>query len=158
MTLLSLSRRMTGAMLAALLLAGAPASADESVSRSLTAEARLAPMMQGMKAPAEKQFDFGTIDATLRSDGSWEVHGGIEHTGILCATYEIGVRFGKGNPGCEDVFWLGEPQFVTSRKQCNSAIVEHSGGDVDPGLGGDFQDITCAERVIRCTGRCIGGK
>ena len=43
---------------------------------------------------------------------------------------------------------------VTSERQCNNATVRQSGGENQPELARDFGRITCAERVIRCTGNC----
>ena len=151
-----MSRRWLAVALSFIALGvGSVSLADTSETR-MTSSAQPGPVL-GMNVPAQKNFDFGTLKAWLRSDGSWEIHGMVEHTGLLCAEYEVGLRFGKGTNGCNDVIWIGDPVFVTQKTQCNSAPVEHRGGDVDPGLGHDFADITCAERVTRCTGRCIGG-
>ena len=74
--------------------------------------------------------------------------------GLLCATYRVGMRFGVGKPGCLNVDWITEPIFVTSQFQCNGARVEHDGGDTVADLGAQVTHITCAERVVRCSGSC----
>jgi hypothetical protein len=52
------------------------------------------------------------------------------------------------------VKWLGEVLYGSRRTQCNGATVRHSAWQNDPQLGGYFDEITCADRVIRCTGNC----
>ena len=109
------------------------------------------------KPKAERlDFDFrvGDSHAWINDDGDFQVSGWIKHTGLLCATYSMGVRFGVGAPGCLNVEWITEPLFVTSDIQCNDARVEHAGGDTDAGLGKRLATITCGERVVRCTGNC----
>jgi hypothetical protein len=101
-------------------------------------------------------FDFraGESAAWLNGAGDFHVHGWIPHRGLLCATYRMGVRFGFGSPGCLNVEWLSEPVYVTSQYQCNGARVEHDGGDTVPEMGAWIAKITCAERVVRCSGSC----
>lgn len=136
---------------------------------AMSVEQQLGPDEFGISAPARKtysldarpkperlDFDFraGDSHAWINHDGDFQVSGWIKHTGLLCATYRMGVRFGVGSPGCLNVVWITEPQFVTSEVQCNDARVEHTGGDTDPGLGKRLATITCGERVVRCTGNC----
>ena len=101
-------------------------------------------------------FDFriGESNAWLNSGGDFHVHGWISHPGLLCATYKMGVRFGIGSPGCLNVDWLSGPVYVTSQYQCNGARVEHDGGDSMPDFGERIAAISCAERVVRCSGSC----
>jgi hypothetical protein len=101
-------------------------------------------------------FDFRTGESTawLNDKGDFHLQGWLNHRGLLCATYRMGVRFGIGAPGCLNVQWISDPVFVTSQAQCNGARVEHSGGDNAPGMGAQIGKITCAERVIRCSGSC----
>lgn len=101
------------------------------------------------------EFKFDDASAWLRSNGDWYIDGEVIHTRLRCATYQLGMRFGHGNPACVNVEWLTEPRFVTSKKQCNSAVVPHEGGENDPALASEFERITCAERLIRCSdGAC----
>jgi len=108
----------------------------------------------GAAGPARLDFLFGDTRGWLDSDGVWNVSADVAHRGLLCATYELGVRFGAGEPGCTNVQWLGAVRYVTAERQCNNATVRQSGGDRQPELARDFSRITCAERVIRCTGNC----
>lgn len=98
-----------------------------------------------------KAFDFSGY---LLGDGTWQVSSPVTHRGLLCGTYEIGVRFGVGNPGCTEVSWLSEPVYVGRQRQCNESTVDHVGGDTTPRLGYQLPYITCVERVVRCTGNC----
>jgi hypothetical protein len=101
-------------------------------------------------------FDFRTGESTawLNNTGDFHLHGWIAHRGLLCATYSMGLRFGIGSPGCLNVEWLSEPVFVTSQYQCNGARVEHGGGATLPEIGSKITTISCAERVVRCSGSC----
>lgn len=98
-----------------------------------------------------KAFDFSGY---LLGDGTWQVSSPVTHRGLLCGTYEVGVRFGVGNPGCTDVAWLSEAVYVGRQRQCNESTVDHVGGETTPRLGYQLPYITCVERVVRCTGNC----
>jgi len=103
------------------------------------------------------EFDFGRNrgKAWVARKGELYVETWVQHTGLLCATYEVGVRFGHGDPGCGDVEWLGSAKYVTRRTQCNNALVQHIGADTKVDLGDKFDRITCAQRMIRCVkGSC----
>ena len=103
------------------------------------------------------EFDFGRNrgKAWVARKGELHVQTWVQHSGLLCATYEVGVRFGHGDPGCADVEWLGPAKYVTSRVQCNNALVEHIGADTARDLSDKFDRITCAQRMIRCVkGSC----
>ncbi len=137
----------------AALLAVRPAYAEDNNTRSV--QARAYPAAQaGAAGPARLDFLFGDTRGWLDSDGVWNASADVTHRGLLCATYELGVRFGAGEPGCNNVQWLGAVRYVTAERQCNNATVRQSGGDKQPELARDFSRITCAERVIRCTGNC----
>jgi hypothetical protein len=99
-------------------------------------------------------FRYDETRAWLNGDGDFQVSGWVKHTGLLCGTYRMGVRFGVGAPGCLNVKWVTEPRFVTREFQCNGARVQHQGGDTDDALGAMVGRITCAERVISCSGNC----
>lgn len=137
----------------ALMLAAQRASADDTTTRSTRASAYPA-SHAGTAGPERLDFLFGDFRGWLDSTGTWNVTGDVTHRGLLCATYEVGVRFGAGAPGCNDVAWLAPVRYVTAERQCNNATLRHSGGDQQPELTRDFKRITCAERVIRCTGNC----
>jgi hypothetical protein len=132
-------------------LAG-PAHADEV--RKLATEPRRTQEIGPPGAPARLDFFFGDIRAWLLQNGDWHIEGNVKHHGILCAKYELGIQFGIGNPGCANVEWIGMPAYVTEHTQCNGALLHHSGTDIDPVAAEDFEKITCAQRLIRCTGNC----
>jgi hypothetical protein len=102
------------------------------------------------------RLDFISFEfrAWLRRTGEWHVEGDVDHRGLLCGDYEMGMRFGTGSPGCTNVEWLSEVRYVTLRKQCNDATLRHVGGDTQPDLAPRFDRVTCAERLIRCNGNC----
>lgn len=103
------------------------------------------------------EFDFGRNRGKgwVARKGELYVETWVQHHGLLCATYEVGVRFGHGDPGCANVQWLAPARYVTSRIQCNNAIVQHIGVDTEFQLRADFDRITCAQRMIRCvSGSC----
>ena len=150
--------------LAALLALGAFAAGNAmSVEQELdpddigvSARAQITYSLDAKPKPERLDFDFraGDSHAWINDDGNFQVSGWIKHTGLLCATYRMGVRFGVGSPGCLNVKWITEPMFVTAESQCNDARVEHTGGDTDAGLGKRLAMITCVERVVRCVGNC----
>ena len=146
------------------LLSG-PATAQEPA----TAVQELQAGESGLSAPAQPtysldgqteitrlDFDFreGESRAWLNRDGDVQTRGWVLHRGLLCATYRMGLRFGTGNPACQNVTWLTEPIYLTSQLQCNSARVSHLGSNNLPELAAQLDRITCAERVIHCTGNC----
>jgi hypothetical protein len=150
--------------LAALLALGAFAAGNAmSVEQELDADeigvsarAQITYSLDARPKPERLDFDFraGDSHAWINDDGDFQVSGWIKHTGLLCATYRMGVRFGVGSPGCLNVEWISEPMFVTTESQCNDARVEHTGGDTNAGLGKRLATITCGERVVRCGGNC----
>ena len=54
------------------------------------------------------EFNFGRNrgEAWLAKTGELYVDTWVQHNGLLCSTYEVGVRFGHGDPGCTSVRWL----------------------------------------------------
>ncbi len=104
--------------------------------------------------PARLDFDFGDFKAWVRKKGGWQIEGRINHSGLICGTYDVMVRFGAGNPGCNNVKWFSDPRSVTHREHCNSASLPHQGGDIEFPWADRFGQLTCAERIVRCTGNC----
>ncbi len=142
-----------GALVAALAAApGAVCAQDEHVHTSVAAGRIATDPATGRS----DRIDFVTFDfrAWLRRNGEWHVEGDVTHRGLRCATYEMGLRFGIGSPGCTNVEWVSDVRFVSARTQCNDAGIRHSGGDTQPELESRFREITCAQRVLRCTGNC----
>jgi len=100
------------------------------------------------------EFAFGQGKVQLDASGGWKVDAWIQHAGLFCGTYRIGVQFGVGTQGCQDVKWLEQPVFVTRQKQCNNATAHHSGFGETPQLADQFKTISCARRIVRCSGKC----
>jgi len=134
-------------------LAASVALADDTVFRQL-AEAKQFSDSVAPSAPSRLDFEFDGGRALLRTDGTWRVEAVISHGGLRCGNYRLGVRFGKGKPDCLDVTWLSEPVFAATLKHCNNAERPHQGDGQDALLGDAFDEISCAERLIRCTGLC----
>jgi len=110
--------------------------------------------MDGYKLQ-RKDFRFGNFTGWLNRKGEWQIAGPVRHNGLLCGTYEVGMRFGVGKPDCTDVQWASEVRYVTSHSQCNGAEMQHSGSEIDGALTEEqFDAISCAERVVRCGGNC----
>jgi hypothetical protein len=139
--------------------AGAEETADDGAVLGSTAVAKPAPLFLPDGTPERLDFVFGdakegAFQAWLRNKGGWYVEGWVHHTGLRCANYRVGVRFGQGAPGCTDVKWLTDVIYVTEQTQCNNASQQHTGGDVNFSLGKDFARVTCAERIVHCRGAC----
>lgn len=150
--------RLVVPFVAGLLSAGIAAAeqALEPGERGVTAPAQPTYSLSSPPAINRLDFDFRIDEARawLNDAGDFQVSGWVKHTGLLCATYRTGLRFGVGAPGCLNVNWITDPHFVTSEFQCNGARVQHLGGDTAPDLGSQLGRITCAERVITCSGNC----
>lgn len=105
-------------------------------------------------SPGQRQRTFAapSIEGSLDASGAWSVRAEIQHPRLRCATYEAGVRFGRGNSFCDAVEWLTPPQFGPERRQCNQATLVHTGsGRIDlprSAIGG----INCVGVVVRCRG------
>ena len=100
------------------------------------------------------EFSFDGIKGWLRSDGVLQVQGPIQHSGLRCATYQLGIRFGAGKPGCANVKWLTQARYGPGKKHCNSAMLTHTTADNDPNAKKVYARVTCAERLIKCAGNC----
>jgi hypothetical protein len=130
-----------------------PAAAFASEQRAQAPAMFPTVQMEGFELQ-RKNFRFGEFTGWLKRDGTWHIEGPVRHHGLLCGTYEVGMRFGVGERECTNVQWISEVTYVTSNNQCNDAERPHSGTGIDESLSGQFDAISCAERVIRCTGNC----
>jgi len=143
------------APLAALLLfAASESAAQQTTYQRAKAQAQAVGSASVVLKPDQLDFSFGSGKASLSPKGEWSIEAQVYHRGLLCAEYSVGLRFGIGRPGCNNVAWLTDVTYATALRQCNNAMLFHSGGDVQPELAGSYAQITCAERVIRCTGIC----
>jgi len=119
-----------------------------------TAPARPAAEWDANGKPVRIDFDFGDVKAWARRDGSWNAEGTIQHRGMLCATYTLSLRVGRGEPACNKVKWFNEPRAVANTVLCNNAPGFISGGNTEFRDKARFNEITCAERTISCSGNC----
>lgn len=136
---------------------GALAQTDEDPAiRRAKAPAVPAAAVTGDRRTDRLEFNFGRNrgEAWLARTGELYVDTWVQHNGLLCSIYEVGVRFGHGDPGCSSVQWLSPAKYVTSLRQCNNAVVQHTGTDTDVILAPRFSEVTCAERMIRCVSGC----
>ena len=133
---------------------GLASPVDADGARKLATEARRGSDIGGAQSLARLDFFFGDIRAWLLQDGNWHIEGNIQHRGARCGTYELGIQFGVGSPGCANVEWIGMPTYVTQRRQCNSALMTHKGGDQNAVAADEFDQINCAQRLINCSGKC----
>ena len=132
-----------------------PAMAETAeASAGQTAVARQAMEWDKQGKPAKLEFDFRDFKAWARRDGSWNAAGEVQHRGLLCGTYTLSLRVGQGNPGCTDVQWFNEPRAVASTRLCNNATGMLSGGNLEFADADRFDEITCAERTVSCSGNC----
>lgn len=151
--------RLAAIALLSTLIAGEAWAAEqqlESDERGINAQARPTYSLDADPHINRLDFDFRASESTawLNADGDFHLHGWVPHRSLLCATYKMGVRFGIGAPGCLNVEWISDPVYVTSQVQCNGARVEHDGGGGAPEIGAQIAKISCAERMIRCSGSC----
>ena len=106
--------------------------------------------------PAERRWTFTgpSILGSLDASGAWSIRAEIEHRRLRCATYEAGIRLGRGDSSCDDVEWLTAPQFGPERLQCNQATLVHTGsGRIDLPQGA-VGNINCLGVLWRCRGAC----
>ncbi len=104
--------------------------------------------------PQKLDFKFDNAVAWLKENGEFNVEAEIKHSGLLCGDYEVGIHFGIGGPACANVSWIGEPYYISHKKQCNNAWMVHSGSGVVAEIKDDFAQISCAQLLIKCTGKC----
>ena len=141
-------------MFFAIVCAAHASPVDADGVRKLATEPRRGSNIGGAHSLARLDFLYGDIRAWLLQDGNWHIEGSIRHRGVLCSTYQLGIQFGIGNPGCANVEWIGGPAYVTKRRQCNGALLNHVGGDQDQIAADAFDQISCAQRLIYCSGNC----
>lgn len=113
----------------------------------------LSAVRQGAQ-PAERRWTFATqsIQGSLDGSGAWSLRAEIDHPRLRCATYEAGIRVGRGDASCDNVEWLTAPQFGPERLQCNQATAVHAGnGRLDLPQAATA-GINCVGVVVRCRG------
>lgn len=98
------------------------------------------------------EFKFSGASAWLNKQGDWNIKGKVKHNRIRCGNYQLGIKFGAGKSGCDEVVWKTDYQYGTNVKQCNSATLEHIGGGNFYELADNISTITCAKVDVRCFG------
>lgn len=150
----NLSRRTLALpLLCIVLLAAAWPTGHAAERRSQAAAQYPKVKYEGFKLQ-RKDFRFFGFSAWLKRGGEWHIEGPVRHNGLLCGTYEVGMRFGIGKPDCTNVEWITDTRYATSQYQCNNAEMIHTGTEIDESMSGRFDEISCAERVINCSGNC----
>jgi len=148
-------RHLTGSIAIVALIGGSAAfGQDRDGVRRTSAPARASLEFRTPDQPRQLDFDFGTGQGWLRSDGSYQLKASVQHTGLLCATYAVGLRFGVGPEGCENPASWTSPQILSTRRLCNNAPAVFEGNGQDPSVVANFDGIKCAQLLIRCDGNC----
>ena len=113
------------------------------------------PAISGNQTQALKMsFENNTVEGWVQDTGEWYIKGVVTHSRLLCATYELGIKLGRGDPACLNVQWLTEVAFGTMRRQCNSTPITHVGGGEAPAFQSALAQATCVQVVVKCTGKC----
>jgi len=134
---------------------GLTANAEEkSVIKKYSAVARKSIDFGNGSMPQKLEFRFDTTTAWLRENGEFGLEAEIKHNGLLCGDYEVGIRFGIGAPQCTNVSWITDPYYISRKKQCNNAWMIHAGNGAVSISVDDFRQVTCAQLIIKCTGKC----
>ncbi len=140
-----------GATLLVLVACAAPApqpDAEFRVVRSNDVELRAA--AAGSQRRSFEQFD---IEGEVGT-GVWSIESVVQHSGLRCATYEIGLQIGRGAPACQAVEWHNAVQYGTRERHCNSSSLVHRGGGTHGLSGEQLTAATCVRVVTRCAGAC----
>lgn len=112
------------------------------------------PLRPGSAADREREFQDGFVRGALSATGQWRLRGEIEHPRLRCATYQVGVRFGRGGGDCADADWQTDTAFAPSRMQCNNATVVHTGEGAVALSPEQLRALNCVRISVRCTGAC----
>ena len=149
-----IKKRLLNFLVMSLIVVAWNAANSEEVKK-LSAVAKK-PVVVMPNDPVQYNFLFdkaSDLKAWLRDNGDIHVEGFIKHNHFRCGTYQLGVQFGSGD-GCVNLKWNSEPIYVSRRTQCNQALLHHEGYQNDPKLAGKFNEITCAQLLIKCDGVC----
>ncbi|MCW8886433.1 MAG: hypothetical protein OQK12_14445 [Motiliproteus sp.] len=122
------------------------------IIQNQTATAKEVNLFVGQSDP-KKTFKFSNGEAWLDANGSFEVRLEVIHHKLLCAQYRSAIRFGQGNPGCQQVNWDSDMIKLTSKRQCNSAELVHFGSNTLDYLAQRYGEMTCAEVKVTCSGK-----
>ena len=103
---------------------------------------------------ARRVFQRQGVQGWLGETGAWHIEGEVEHGRLRCATYQVGIQLGRGNPVCAEPEWLTGVEYGTRLRQCNSAARLHAGGGVFSSKAFDFSELSCVRIVVSCEGAC----
>ena len=103
---------------------------------------------------ATRTFQGGGMEGRVDATGAWRIEGEVHHTRLRCASYEMGVQLGSGNPACSRVTWLTGVEYVTRVRHCNSASRLHTGGGTFSEVANRLEEISCVRVLVRCAGTC----
>ena len=153
----ALPRALLLAALAAVLLACAsPEAEPEDDFRVLDrAEVPLDPapaLSPGQ--PFSRSFEQLNTRGSISDSGEWIIEQVVKHTRLRCGTYQVGVQLGRGEAACAQPVWLGEPQYGTQERHCNSAPRIHTGGGTLPVTREQVSSASCVRVWVRCSGAC----
>ncbi len=151
---MKLGKNISCPIIIALLIVATNVHGGKTTTNKYKSDARKTTDWTSAGKKQQLDFNYGNAKATLRQTGDIIIEATVFHKGLLCATYSAGMRFGKGNPGCVEVKWLTEPKYMTSRKQCNSAVIIHSGADMDVDAAKLYDKISCGQLLLKCVGNC----
>lgn len=99
-------------------------------------------------------FEAAWVNGTLAADGGWRLRADVPHPRLMCARYEVGVRFGTGNRDCSEFTAQTPLNFGPQRRQCNGATLIHSSRGTLSLPAAEQRRLNCAEVRIRCRGAC----
>ncbi len=131
---------------------------DDSASSSAPTIVRMVDSPLARATPgsdtADRVFQVGAIRGSVQESGAWNIRAEVTHKRLRCATYETGIRLGKGDAACDQVEWLTDVQYGTQRTQCNGATLIHSGGGNFDLPRSAIAPANCVRVVVRCSGAC----
>ena len=134
----------------------APSAKPEDSYRILSREAVALRPAAGVAAgqPFRREFEQRDIQGTVNDAGRWTIEDVVNHTRLLCGTYEVGVQLGRGASGCSQAQWYHEPEYGTRERHCNSASRIHAGGGTLPVTRQQVEAANCVRVLVRCSGTC----
>ncbi len=105
---------------------------------------------QASRSTFQIQGTQGWLDATA----AWHISGEVHHGRLRCATYETGLQLGRGNPGCSNVEWLTDVEYVTRMRHCNNVTRLHVGDGRFSDMASRLEEVSCVRVAVRCEGAC----
>lgn len=142
--------------LAALQACSAPSAKPEDSYRVLSRETiPLQPAVRVVEGqPFRRNFEQFDTRGTINDSGRWTIEDVVNHSRLLCGTYEVGLQLGRGAAGCPQAEWFNEPEFGTRERHCNSASRIHAGGGSLPVTREQVESANCVRVLVRCSGTC----